>query len=53
MTILPRIPKGNCAFWFSGGWGEVLVLMTLESLENLFGDRWLSVVVVVDLGGRE
>lgn len=46
VTILPRTKKSSMPF---GSPEAFLVLVTLGKFENLFGDRWLSVAVVVDL----
>lgn len=50
MINLPKTKRGTVPFWLSEA---LLVLVTLESLETLFGDWGFSVAVVVDLGGSE
>lgn len=49
VTILLGTKKRHMPF---GSPGTFLVLMTMESLGNLYGDGWLCVAVVVDLGVR-
>lgn len=46
VTVLPRTKKSPMPF---SSLGAFLVLMTLVTLENLFGDRCLSAAVVVAL----